>query len=1000
MSFVGFVEERKPTNFVPVADVAGKTVAQLYNQLKIPQDRVFFIHTPLYEQYVADEVDPLKQFNDLIAPKMTEKYGRPKYFISIKPIDSEKVLYINVKPTSATEYDIPSFFVAFDVDEFKDKTAIDLKEKFSKEIDISINNGYLSFENINSKSEEKETQNPQTLHNSIPDKTNALEILNKAKTKQLYFNIELPESSINKLKHRICIIKEITSTEETYVKDLTLLLNFWCYSIKSQKLMKEDHLEILFKDFNSILAAQSYFLFKVQKCGYNYSSELADCFLEFAPAFRSSQLYVSDYPEIDELLRLYDKKPKFHEKILKMANEIGGRDLHSYMITPVQRMPRYILFLRDLMKFTPKSHPDSELLPLAYDIIAKLTREFDDATDYAKKQQDLLHIQQMITNGFVFLNTQHELSMQIPVQIIMRKKVRGEGFFYIFTDMVLLIQQLKNGTKALFDSPVSNFPCLYQWPTLTSITVDATGKSYHKGNNKKIYEVIFQDQETLKSAFHELEKLREKPFLMCQSKFIVNWKNYSVKSPLIALKNPKVVSFNENIYVVDGHDIIQIIDNEIKPVASLPDVVSNPIPAANSQYIYLYNTDSIYRFDPSSKGFQKLILATALPIRNGASMVATNNFLVIFGGKNGKKYFNEIILIYLDNLMVTFHNNMINMPTPRWHHAAFLDNDDTMHIFGGSDHGNLNKNESCVYSLNLNKLEWTVTDSTFSPRKKHSMIKLGKYIVLIGGSKRALEIIDTLNGESYEVAEFGNAGDNSLFNSSAIIHREEENIFVVAGGESIKYPSAQLLEMSIPPLLKPLLRESLCIRPKKGIANLTSELDFDKSGSSHHHRHHHKKHRGRTQKNKDNELSFNEEIRGTVSAENILLHQDEDEKRKSRKSKRVVIPKARKKSIESVALQQIIESDDEDEESEISPNDISPIEIDIREQQRQQENEQVPKVEEVQDTQPSEDEKSEEPPQMTTVSKAAIAVGTVATVVGIVALFSKLKGNIFKRFFK
>ncbi len=44
-------------------------------------------------------------------------------------------------------------------------------------------------------------------------------------------------------------------------------------------------------------------------------------------------------------------------------------DFYSLLITPVQRIPRYTLLLKELLKHTPNSHPDYNDLALAYEKI-------------------------------------------------------------------------------------------------------------------------------------------------------------------------------------------------------------------------------------------------------------------------------------------------------------------------------------------------------------------------------------------------------------------------------------------------------------------------------------------------------------------------------------------------------------------------------------------------------------------------------------------------------
>lgn len=47
--------------------------------------------------------------------------------------------------------------------------------------------------------------------------------------------------------------------------------------------------------------------------------------------------------------------------------DVKGADLMNFLILPVQRLPRYVLLLRDLLKYTPEAHVDFEPLSKAVD---------------------------------------------------------------------------------------------------------------------------------------------------------------------------------------------------------------------------------------------------------------------------------------------------------------------------------------------------------------------------------------------------------------------------------------------------------------------------------------------------------------------------------------------------------------------------------------------------------------------------------------------------------
>ena len=61
------------------------------------------------------------------------------------------------------------------------------------------------------------------------------------------------------------------------------------------------------------------------------------------------------------------KKKKFESD----QKEASGLDLASFLILPVQRLPRYVLLLKELQRYTPENHPEYKSLIDAIDHIAR-----------------------------------------------------------------------------------------------------------------------------------------------------------------------------------------------------------------------------------------------------------------------------------------------------------------------------------------------------------------------------------------------------------------------------------------------------------------------------------------------------------------------------------------------------------------------------------------------------------------------------------------------------
>lgn len=69
-----------------------------------------------------------------------------------------------------------------------------------------------------------------------------------------------------------------------------------------------------------------------------------------------------------------------------------GNNLFDILITPVQRIPRYVLLLKDMIKSTPSTHPDKQYIEEAYTLV----KEIADYVNSMKKLADnVVELQQL-----------------------------------------------------------------------------------------------------------------------------------------------------------------------------------------------------------------------------------------------------------------------------------------------------------------------------------------------------------------------------------------------------------------------------------------------------------------------------------------------------------------------------------------------------------------------------------------------------------------------------
>lgn len=88
----------------------------------------------------------------------------------------------------------------------------------------------------------------------------------------------------------------------------------------------------------------------------------------FAPFFK---LYGPICTRYEENLKVVDSLSSSNTKFAQFLNEqvtgprCNGESLQSFLIRPVQRIPRYRLLLEQLLKYTPVGHPDREFVEVA-----------------------------------------------------------------------------------------------------------------------------------------------------------------------------------------------------------------------------------------------------------------------------------------------------------------------------------------------------------------------------------------------------------------------------------------------------------------------------------------------------------------------------------------------------------------------------------------------------------------------------------------------------------
>jgi FYVE/RhoGEF/PH domain-containing protein 5/6 len=122
--------------------------------------------------------------------------------------------------------------------------------------------------------------------------------------------------------------------------------------------------------------------------------------------------------------------------------------LTSYLVQPIQRIPRYLLFLSDLLKRTPVSHPDFSHLQNAEKLFKEQLIFLNETKRKSENMKRLREIESslLFQSGSDFpLATENRNLIKEGYISEMVGKVWKERYIFLFNDIIVFTSKKKEG---------------------------------------------------------------------------------------------------------------------------------------------------------------------------------------------------------------------------------------------------------------------------------------------------------------------------------------------------------------------------------------------------------------------------------------------------------------------------------------------------------------------------------------------------------------------------
>lgn len=201
---------------------------------------------------------------------------------------------------------------------------------------------------------------------------------------------ERREAMRRRATQRRHVLEELISTEEEYVKDLGTIDTLWRAGLEKTGLLTPATAASLFGTIPQLAFLSAELLREMQAVAQKPLPEqrLGEVLLKKVPFMRLYIEFCSEQAKQIELIETFSHDPVFEAfQDEAMKNPASKHlDLAGFLIKPTQRITKYPLLLRDIIKFTEKEHLDYQKLVQAD---ARLRGVLDEVNEKTKLQESV-----------------------------------------------------------------------------------------------------------------------------------------------------------------------------------------------------------------------------------------------------------------------------------------------------------------------------------------------------------------------------------------------------------------------------------------------------------------------------------------------------------------------------------------------------------------------------------------------------------------------------------
>ncbi|EZA49970.1 hypothetical protein DMN91_011743 [Ooceraea biroi] len=257
------------------------------------------------------------------------------------------------------------------------------------------------------------------------------------------------DSPDSKRRKALNVARELLATEKNYVNILHLIDQVFQFRVdqenRAHPMFPPETVQHMFANIKSIYKFHNEFLLpQLEDRMQDWDSDprIGDIMKNFAPFLKMYTEYVKNFDYAMNLIStLQSKVPRFAAIIneIQKLDECAKLSLAHHMLSPIQRLPRYELLLKDYLRNLTEDHQDYVDAQKALELVSIAANHTNDAMKKIDKFKKLLEIQESIYDATDLVSATRELVKEGRiVKISARSGDHQERHLFLFSDLLLL----------------------------------------------------------------------------------------------------------------------------------------------------------------------------------------------------------------------------------------------------------------------------------------------------------------------------------------------------------------------------------------------------------------------------------------------------------------------------------------------------------------------------------------------------------------------------------